>query len=103
MVRDLWPAAGLVWREPYSRLPRSTAHTVGPEDIQPVTLCLLFNAGESAAEFLLPSADASGWAYLRQHGNECPGDIFPAGAEPAIPEAGCYRVEPRSLAVLALG
>jgi len=72
-----------------------------PPQAQPEALCLLFNAGQVAADFLLPLRRTANWRICLDTGQASPGDIFAAGTEPAVAADGRYRLIPRSLAVLA--
>ena len=70
-------------------------------DTRSSALCLLFNAGESVVEFDPPPALAAPWRVSIDTANAAPGDIFPLGSEPPVPDMARYRVASRALAVLS--
>ena len=64
-------------------------------------LCLLFNAGETPAEFHLAAAPAAPWRVSIDTANPAPHDVFWFGSEPRAPDPGRYRVGSRAFAVLS--
>ena len=62
-------------------------------------LCLLFNAGETPAEFSLPTP--APWRISLDTSYTAPDDIFTPGSEPRVPDQARYGLAPRSLAVLS--
>jgi hypothetical protein len=62
-------------------------------------LCLLFNAGESPAEFNLPPEPGARWRISVDTGKPPPDDIFSFESEPLAPDPEQYRVGPRAFAV----
>lgn len=64
-------------------------------------LCLLFNAGETPAEFSLPTP--APWRISLDTSYTASGDIFTLGSEPRVPDQAQYGLAPRSLAVLSSG
>jgi glycogen operon protein len=101
----------LRWFGPGGRLPdwdgptRALGCLVRPpmrEAVNAGALCLLFNAGETPAEFLLPGTPAGPWRISIDTGNPAPDDVFRIESEPWAPDPGQYRVGSRALAVLSL-
>ena len=62
-------------------------------------LCLLFNAGETPAEYSLPTS--APWRLSLDTSCTAPGDIFTLGNEPRLADRSRYRIAPRAVAVLS--
>lgn len=77
---------------------RQTEAACEPPSTQ--SLCLLFNASDSAVEFcLLPGANE--WRIAVDTGSEAPDDIFVAAAGPLLRNQWRFALAMRSLAVLS--
>ncbi len=64
-------------------------------------LCLLFNAGRSETEFILPSMEGGGKWYLAvDTAKSSPDDIRLAGNEEFLDMQDRYRLQPRSMVIL---
>jgi glycogen operon protein len=64
-------------------------------------LCLMFNAGADAVDFVLPPAlPGAQWYLAVDTSREAPQDLFAAGEEPLWEDTQTYRLSPRSSAIL---
>jgi glycogen operon protein len=64
-------------------------------------LCLMFNAGADAVEFLLPPVPSGArWHLAVDTSREAPRDLFAAGDEPLYEVPETYHLSPRSSAIL---
>ncbi len=64
-------------------------------------LCLMFNAGADAVEFLLPPVPSGArWHLAVDTSREAPRDLFAAGEEPLYEGPQTYHLGPRSSAIL---
>jgi glycogen operon protein len=64
-------------------------------------LLLMFNAGGSGAEFVLPAAGAGlRWHLAADTAHAAPRDLFAAGEEPPCDGSGVCRLLPRSSVIL---
>jgi isoamylase len=68
---------------------------------EPGALCLMFNAGDDAIDFGLPSVPPGvGWRLAVDTSRESPQDLFTAGQEPLCEDPHAYHLSPRSSAIL---
>ena len=64
-------------------------------------LCLVFNAGADAVDFVLPLVPAGArWHVAVDTSAEAPRDVFAAGEEPLWDDPQTYNLSPRSSAIL---
>ena len=64
------------------------------------TLCMLFNAGETAVEFFLPEEPPRGWRLVFDTSLPVPDDISRTAALPATRDVPRYTLYARALAML---
>lgn len=64
------------------------------------TLCMLFNAGETAVEFFLPEEPPRGWRLVFDTSLPVPDDISRTAALPATRDVPRYTLDARALAML---
>ena len=68
---------------------------------EPGALCLMFNAGDDAIDFGLPSVPPGArWRLAVDTSRETPQDLFAAGQEPLCEDPHAYHLSPRSSAIL---
>jgi isoamylase len=68
---------------------------------EPGALCLMFNAGDDAIDFGLPSVPPGArWCLAVDTSRETPQDLFAAGQEPLCEDPHAYHLSPRSSAIL---
>jgi isoamylase len=96
-VRWFGPHGGIpVWTDPNEK---QFACLIFEDE--PRALFLMFNAGTDAVEFILPSAPpGTRWYVAADTSREAPQDLFAAGEEPILDNAGAYPLGSRSSAIL---
>jgi glycogen operon protein len=67
-------------------------------------LCLIFNAGADAVDFVLPAVlPGTLWHLAVDTSHESPKDIYAAGREPVLETQKTYLLGPQSSAILVAG
>jgi glycogen operon protein len=93
------PQGGLPnWEDPKARQFACLIH-----GYEKRTLCMIFNAGADAVDFILPPAlPGTLWHLAVDTSHESPNDIHATGREPRMENQKIYRLNPQSSVILTV-